>query len=142
MSNLARMKAATAAHHPPIAQPSVTVSVKKPKADKPESPKVTYRCGHMEPVKCFLAGDCPACRNKTRKARIEKVMAKQESKGVQTLGRLPDGACFSASYNAVAQEWTGCLTIGDSVFMATASGLQRSLLSKLDAEYRRSLETK
>jgi hypothetical protein len=51
-------------------------------------------------------------------------------------GRLPDGAKFSAVYNAAAETWTGTLNIpGCPEFETTHGGLFR-WFSRLDALYR------
>ena len=55
-------------------------------------------------------------------------------------GRLPDGAEFTAKYDAKAKRWTGKLKIGDAVFDSTASGGFR-LMINLDASYRASIGT-
>lgn len=147
-SKLDAMKAA--ASHAPIATPSVTVPEKKeallkgmvktvPLCEPSPAVKVVYRCSHSESVKAFLAGDCPMCRNKAKQAKAAKNREEREKTASPAIGRLPDGADFHAVYDAASQTWTGTLIIGGATFRATASGLQKALLSELDAQYRASL---
>ncbi len=56
-------------------------------------------------------------------------------------GRLPHGARFHVTYDAVRQEWTGSLSIPDCpLFSGTASGVFY-LLRRLDTFYRKWLES-
>jgi hypothetical protein len=69
-----------------------------------------------------------------------KVKPKPKPKRDPDAGRLPDGAEFTAKYDAKAKRWTGKLKIGDAVFDSTASGVFR-LMINLDASYRASIGT-
>jgi hypothetical protein len=71
----------------------------------------------------------------------EAAKVKPKPKRDPDAGRLPDGAEFTAKYDAKAKRWTGKLTIGDAVFDSTASGVFR-LMINLDASYRASIGTR
>jgi hypothetical protein len=52
---------------------------------------------------------------------------------------LPDGSRFDVAYDAVAQAWSGTLSVpAAGTFTASASGVFK-LLAQLDAQYRAGL---
>jgi hypothetical protein len=84
---------------------------------------------------------CPAPKPEPGPIKPEAAKVKPKPKRDPDAGRLPDGAEFTAKYDAKAKRWTGKLTIGDAVFDSTASGVFR-LMINLDASYRASIGTR
>lgn len=83
---------------------------------------VKYRCGHSRPIKSFTGQECPECRNKSKTQKAQDRAQARRSKNVQEHGRLPNGAAYEKSYDAVLERWTGILAIGSQVFTAQHSG--------------------
>jgi hypothetical protein len=101
-----------------------------------------------------MSRPCKACREKRRleieaenaarkeeKQRRAEAAAKEGTQRRTTQPppeRLPDGSRFDVVYHADREEWTGTLTIGPTVFTASASAVFK-LLNRLDKLYRASL---
>jgi hypothetical protein len=127
----------------------------KPTRQSPPSigtEKLVAKCGHPITIDLYAkdpfrdgrrqkatSRDCPACRQARAAADVvaaaERRTKKVAKKGWRTRPRLPDGARFTAVYDAVATQWDGTLTIGGAVFERRAGGLKK-LLDRLDDAYR------
>jgi hypothetical protein len=59
---------------------------------------------------------CPAPKPEPGPIKPEAAKVKPKPKRDPDAGRLPDGAEFTAKYDAKAKRWTGKLKIGDAVF--------------------------
>jgi len=98
---------------------------------------------------------CKACRERKRLEEQEALKVRQAEKQQRVAeaaketarpkkqvfvkqDRLPDGAKFEVVYDAAKTQWTGKLTIGESVFTGFAGALF-TLLNRLDRQYRESL---
>jgi len=98
---------------------------------------------------------CKACRERKRleveeaikvrkaekKQRAEAFKAEQSRQGKlpgHYPERLPDGAKFEVVYDTTRTQWSGTLTIGESVFTGSAGDVFK-LLNRLDRQYRESL---
>ena len=87
--------------------------------------------------------DCSPCRqarvqaeviaHKERRARKAATKAATFAKALKP--RLPDGARFVATYDAIQVQWTGTLTVESLSFERSASSLNK-LLHRLDDVYR------
>ena len=131
------------------------------KAPKPRPPTVgtevlLVKCGHTIVFDLYAkdsfrdqrrqkeaSRDCPPCRqarvqaetiaHKERRARKAVTKAATFAKSLKP--RLPDGACFGATYDAAQVQWTGTLTVEGLTFERSASSLNK-LLHRLDDVYR------
>jgi hypothetical protein len=123
---------------------------------------LVVRCGHAivfdlyakDPFRAerrakATARDCPPCRQARVAAEVEAAAARKAQRKIEQKGqlaailraykpRLPDGACFAATYDAAMIRWTGVVTIEGATFKESAGSLSR-LLHKLDDAYRASL---
>ena len=75
---------------------------------------------------------------KQRAEAAKTVQPQQEKHATQHWERLPDGAKFVVVYDATRTQWTGTLTIGETVFTGSAGGVFK-LLNRLDRQYRESV---
>lgn len=86
-----------------------------------------------------VSRDCPPCRQARVKADAaaakERRATKKATFAKSLKPRLPDGACFAATYDATAVQWTGTLTVDGVTFERSGSSLNK-LLHKLDDVYR------
>jgi hypothetical protein len=103
---------------------------------------ITYSCGHK--VGCrYLQGDkCPACLKRQQRQRNRakhQAQAEAKAQAGAAASRLPDGATFTATYDANTQLWIGTLTTAGQVFEAEHSAVFR-LMAALDALYRQTLQ--
>ena len=85
-------------------------------------------------------GDAPSAQSNPGSAKPEAPKVTPKPNRDPDAGRLPDGAEFTAKYDAKAKRWTGKLKIGDAVFDSSASGVFRPMIN-LDASYRASIGT-
>lgn len=101
------------------------------------------RCGHAVTVQAdpnylketlakLRSRDCSSCR--AQRVTAEKTAGHDRREG----NRLPDGAVFSATYDATRKRWSGTLTINGQVFQDERNGVF-GLMAMLDRQYRRSL---
>ena len=111
--------------------------------------KLSVKCGHTIDFDLYgkdpfrdgrrqkaVSRDCYACRQARVAADIAAAAKRKATKAAQKLRpRLPDGARFTAVYDAKETRWTGTLTIDGVVFERRASGI-RQLLNRLDDAYR------
>lgn len=133
----------------------------KPKPATIGTEKISAKCGHPIMFDLFakdpfrdgrrqkaLSRDCSACRQARVAAdaaaaaarKAEKKTTKKAAVLTSFNPRLPDGACFQATYSAAVMEWSGSLTIEKMAFELRASSLKK-LLHRLDDAYRASLPT-
>lgn len=80
----------------------------------------------------------PKAKKPPKPPRIERGSPKQRDQAVELLGRLPDGAQYSKTWDAAAMLWRGSLVIGLHRFTAEAGGSFK-LEAKLDSMWRRHL---
>jgi hypothetical protein len=107
------------------------------KVEAPPKMVVTHSCGHKTGVHYLQGSLCRGCQNRQhRERRRSQPTARQRR--TPTAGRLPDNSSFALLYDAAAQAWTGTLTVGGTVFEASASGVG-TLCGALDTAYRATL---
>jgi hypothetical protein len=90
---------------------------------------VTHSCGHKTGIIYLQGSLCAGCQNARRRARTRSWRQDPMK------SRLPDGATFSATYDAEAERWVGTLAIDGQVYEAEAGGVFQ-LMKDLDALYR------
>jgi hypothetical protein len=100
--------------------------------------KIRQKQGRPATAAAPVGAAPPSAQPKPGSAKPEAPKVTPKPKRDPDAGRLPDGAEFTAKYDAKAKRWTGKLTIGDAVFDSSASGVFR-LMINLDAAYRASL---
>lgn len=115
------------------APPPAAKKAKKPaRVEADPDSIITHSCGHKTGARFLQGSPCPGCVRQARQKRREGQQQRQ------TVPRLPDGATFSATYDAAAERWAGSLVIGGRVFEAEA-GAVFCLLKVLDGMYRATL---
>lgn len=129
-------------------------SAPKPKPHPPllGTEPLVVKCGHSIAFELYVKDafrdqrrakavqrDCPPCRQarvESDAAAAKERRAKKKATFAKALKpRLPDGARFSATYDAAAVQWTGTLTVEGATYERQGSSLNK-LLHKLDDVYR------
>jgi hypothetical protein len=128
----------------------------KPRPPSIRSEPLLVKCGHTIAFELYAkdpfrdarrakeAGRaCSACRQARVQAEVAAAAERRAKKEANPKAvfkpRLPDGARFSAVYDATATRWTGTLTIAGDVLEQQAGSLTK-LLHKLDDVYRAKLK--
>jgi hypothetical protein len=97
---------------------------------------LTYACGHKIGAHYLQGTKCPGCVRHAQQAR-RAARSSELASNVGPTHRLPDGAVFTALYDAAQQQWTGTLALSQGpVFEVSRTGVFQ-LLRSLDAQYRR-----
>jgi hypothetical protein len=142
------------------ASPAATArgpAVQGVRSPKPRPPTVgiedlVVKCGHTIAFDLYakdafrdqrrakaVKRDCPPCRQ----ARVQAeaiALNERRAKKVVTFAkelkpRLPDGARFTATYDATQVQWTGTLTVEGATYERSGGSLNK-LLHRLDDVYR------
>jgi hypothetical protein len=84
---------------------------------------VTFGCGCKFMARYLQGAQCVACQRRRRNERQKAAQA--NPKGLPF--RLPDGATFSATYDATAEQWFATLSVGTTIWEASGPSVHNLL---------------